>query len=78
MPATRNKAAEKAAKPGVSPVTPYLTCKHTAEAMHFYKRTFGAKKLMAPLTRSDDKVIHATLSLNMSWVRLHDDYSLAR
>jgi PhnB protein len=54
-------------------VTPYLTIKHAAKALEFYKQAFGATevyKLMMP----DGRLGHAEIRLGDSMIMLSDEF----
>ena len=58
---------------GYRTVTPYLTIKHAAKALEFYKRAFGASetfRVMMP----DGRLGHAEVRLGDSLVMLSDEF----
>jgi PhnB protein len=65
--------AVKAVPEGYHNVTPYLVIKGAAQAIDFYKKTFGASEIM----RMDDpsgRIGHAELKLGDSHIMLADEY----
>lgn len=58
---------------GYHNVTPYLTCKNSAQAIDFYKSAFGATEIMR-MTTPDGKVSHAELKIGDSHIFLADEF----
>ena len=58
---------------GYHSVTPYLTCKNSAQAIDFYKSAFGATEIMR-MTTPDGKVSHAELKIGDSHIFLADEF----
>ncbi len=52
--------AVRAIPEGYHTVTPYLTCKNSAQAIEFYKSVFGAKEIMR-MAGPDGKIGHAEI-----------------
>src|SRR6266852_2969999 len=57
---------------GYHSVTPYLTCKNTAQAIEYYKSVFGATETVR-MTGPDGKVGHAELKIGDSHIMLADE-----
>jgi len=58
---------------GYHSVTPYLIVKGAADAIDFYKRSFGATELLR-MTRPDGKVGHADIRIGDSNIMLADEH----
>jgi PhnB protein len=58
---------------GYHSVTPYLIVKGAADAIDFYKRSFGATELLR-MTRPDGKVGHAEIRIGDSNIMLADEH----
>ena len=58
---------------GYHTVTPYLTCKNTAQAIDFYKSAFGAKEIMR-MAGPDGKIGHAEIKIGDSHIFLADEF----
>src|SRR5260370_4742761 len=58
---------------GYHSVTPYLTCKNTAQAIEYYKSVFGATETMR-MTGPDGKIGHAELKIGDSHIMLADEF----
>ncbi len=58
---------------GYHSVTPYLTCKNTAEAIEYYKSVFDATEIMR-MTGPDGKIGHAELKIGDSHIMLADEF----
>jgi PhnB protein len=58
---------------GYHTITPYLTCKSSAEAIDFYKSVFGAKEIMR-MAGPDGKIGHAEIQIGDSKVMLADEF----
>lgn len=58
---------------GYHSVTPYLIIKGAADAIDFYKRSFGAIELLR-MTRPDGKVGHAEIRIGDSTIMLADEH----
>ena len=58
---------------GYHSVTPYLIIKGAADAIDFYKRTFGAAELMR-MPRPDGKIGHAEIRIGDSAIMLADEH----
>ena len=54
-------------------VTPYLTCKNSAQAIDFYKSVFGAKEIMR-MAGPDGKIGHAEIQIGDSRLMLADEF----
>jgi PhnB protein len=63
----------KAVPEGYHTVTPYLTCKSSAQAIDFYKSAFGAKEIMR-MPSPDGKISHAEIQIGDSRVMLADEF----
>jgi PhnB protein len=61
---------------GYHTLTPYLTVENASEAIHFYKRAFGAKERVR-MDAPDGKVGHAELEIGDSLVMLSDPFPQA-
>jgi PhnB protein len=58
---------------GYHSVTPYLTCKNTAQAIDFYKSVFGATEIMR-MGGPDGKIGHAEIRIGGSLIMLSDEF----
>lgn len=58
---------------GYHSVTPYLTCKNTAQAIDFYKSVFGATEIMR-MAGPDGKIGHAEIRIGDSVIMLSDEF----
>jgi PhnB protein len=58
---------------GYHTITPYLTCKSSAQAIDFYKSVFGAKEIMR-MVGPDGKIGHAEIQVGDSRVMLADEF----
>ena len=58
---------------GYHSVTPYLTCKNSAQAIDFYKSVFGAKEFMR-MAGPDGKIGHAEIQIGDSHIMLADEF----
>jgi PhnB protein len=58
---------------GYHTVTPYLTCKNSAQAIEFYKSVFGATEVMR-MTGPDGKIGHAEIKIGDSHIMLADEF----
>lgn len=58
---------------GYHNVTPYLTCKNTAQAIEYYKSVFGAVETVC-MKGPDGRVGHAELKIGDSHVFLSDEF----
>src|SRR5207245_7758487 len=56
---------------GYHSVTPYLTCKSSAQAIDFYRSVFGAKEIMR-MAGPDGKIGHAEIQIGDSRLMLVD------
>jgi PhnB protein len=63
----------KAIPEGYHSITPYLTCKSSAQAIDFYKSIFGATEIMR-MTGPDGKIGHAELQIGDSRIMLADEF----
>ena len=54
-------------------ITPHLACRNALEAVEFYRKAFGAEPL-GVLQGSDNRVMHAALSVNGATVFLTDEF----
>ena len=63
----------RAVPEGYHTVTPYLTCKNTAQAIDFYKSVFGATEIMR-MGSPDGKIGHAELKIGDSHIFLSDEF----
>lgn len=63
----------RAVPEGYHNVTPYLTCKNSAQAIDFYKSAFGATEIMR-MTTPDGKISHAELKIGDSHIFLADEF----
>src|SRR6266851_7114742 len=54
-------------------VTPYLTCKNSAQAIDFYKSVFSAKEIMR-MAGPDGKIGHAEIQIGDSHIMLADEF----
>ena len=59
---------------GFHTVTPHMVIKNAAEAIHFYKKAFGAEELSRHMTPGGQVVMHATLKLGNSMLMLTDEF----
>lgn len=57
---------------GFRSVTPYLTVRHAARALDFYKRAFGAEEKMR-MDGPDGKIGHAEIKIGDSIIMLADE-----
>src|SRR5260370_16169614 len=64
--------AVRAIPEGYHTVTPYLTCKNSAQAIDFYKSVFGAKEIMR-IAGPDGKICHAEIQIGDSHIMLADE-----
>jgi PhnB protein len=71
--ATETMMTTKSIPDGYHSVTPYLIVKGAADAIEFYKRTFGAAELMR-MPRPDGKIGHAEIKIGDSAVMLADEH----
>ncbi|HSJ46140.1 MAG TPA: VOC family protein [Euzebyales bacterium] len=55
-------------------VTPSLVCTPCAEAIDFYKRSFGAEEISPPMTGPDGSVAHAEIRIGDSVIMLADEW----
>ena len=58
---------------GYHTVTPYLTCKNTAQAIDYYKSVFGAVETVC-MKGPDGRIGHAELRIGDSMVMLSDEF----
>jgi len=58
---------------GYHSVTPYLTCKNSAQAIDFYKSVFGATEIMR-MAGPDGKIGHAEIRIGDSVIMLSDEF----
>jgi|ERR1041385_3787682 PhnB protein len=58
---------------GYHSVTPYLTCKNTAQAIEYYKSVFGATETVC-MKGPDGKIGHAELKIGDSHIMLSDEF----
>src|SRR6266404_8321934 len=65
--------AVRAIPEGYHTVTPYLTCKNSAQAIDFYKSVFGAKEIMR-MAGPDGKIGHAEIQIGDSHIMLADEF----
>ena len=63
----------RAVPEGYHTVTPYLTCKNTAQAIEFYKSVFGATETVC-MKGPDGKIGHAELKIGDSHIMLADEF----
>lgn len=63
----------KAIPAGYSAATPYLCCRHAADAIEFYKKAFGAIE-RTRMTESDGRIAHAEISIGDALIMLSDEY----
>jgi PhnB protein len=57
---------------GYATVTPYLTIKGAAQAIEFYKKSFGAEEALR-LAAPDGSIAHAEIRIGNSVIMLHDE-----
>ncbi len=62
----------KAQAPGYHTVTPYMALRDCKAAIEFYKRAFGAEKVMQ-LDMPDGKIAHAEIRIGDSMVMLSEE-----
>jgi PhnB protein len=65
--------AVRAIPEGYHNVTPYLTCKNSAQAIDFYKSVFGATEIMR-MAGPDGRIGHAEIRIGDSVVMLADEF----
>src|SRR5260370_1042708 len=65
--------AVRAIPEGYHTITPYLTCKNSAQAIDFYKSVFGAKEIMR-MAGPDGKIGHAEIQIGDSHIMLADEF----
>jgi PhnB protein len=65
--------AVKAVPEGYHNVTPYLVIKGAAQAIDFYKKTFGATEIMR-MNDPSGRIGHAELKIGDSHIMLADEY----
>ena len=65
--------AVRAIPEGYHAVTPYLTCKNSAQAIEFYKSVFGAKEIMR-MAGPGGKIGHAEIQIGDSRLMLADEF----
>jgi PhnB protein len=65
--------AVRAIPEGYHTITPYLTCKNSAQAIDFYKSVFGAKEIMR-MAGPDGKIGHAEIQVGDSRIMLADEF----
>ncbi len=58
---------------GYHTITPYLTCKNSAQAIDFYKSVFGATEIMR-MPGPDGRIMHAEIKIGDSHVMLADEF----
>ena len=58
---------------GYEHATPYLVCKHAAQAIEFYKKAFGATELYR-IPMPDGKVGHAEIKISGATIMLSDEF----
>jgi PhnB protein len=58
---------------GYHTITPYLTCKNSAQAIDFYKSVFGAQEIMR-MAGPDGKIGHAEIQIGDSRIMLADEF----
>ncbi|WP_291989029.1 VOC family protein [Candidatus Accumulibacter sp. ACC007] len=63
----------QAIPPGMTAITPHLTCRDAVEAIDFYKQAFDASE-EARLASPDGKLAHAMLRIGGACVMLVDEY----
>ncbi len=66
--------ATPAIPPGMTAITPHLTCRNAAAAIDFYQRAFGAVEV-ARLPSPDGKLAHALLTIGGASLMLVDEYA---
>lgn len=64
----------QAIPPGMTAITPHLTCRNAAAAIDFYKQAFGAVEC-ARLPSPDGKLAHAQLNIGGASLMLVDEYA---
>ena len=62
----------KAQVPGYHTVTPYMALRDCAAAIEFYRRAFGAEKVMQ-LDMADGKIAHAEIRIGDSMIMLSEE-----
>jgi PhnB protein len=65
--------AVRAIPQGYHSVTPYLTCKNSAQAIDFYKSVFGATEIMR-MAGPDGRIGHAEIRIGDSVIMLADEF----
>src|SRR5260370_5048254 len=65
--------AVRAIPAGYHAVTPYLTCKNSAQAIDFYKSVFGATEIMR-MAGPDGKIGHAEIQIGDYRLMLADEF----
>src|SRR5260370_34860031 len=65
--------AVRAIPEGYHTITPYLTCKNSAQAIDFYKSAFGAKEIMR-MAGPDGKIGHAEIQIGDSHIMLAAEF----
>src|SRR5260370_25914220 len=63
----------RAVPEGDHTITPYLTCKNSAQAIDFYKSVFGATEIMR-MPGPDGRIMHAEIKIGDSHVMLADEF----
>ena len=58
---------------GYHTITPYLTCKSSAQAIEYYKSVFGATEIMR-MSGPDGKIGHAEMQIGDSKLMLADEF----
>lgn len=66
--------ATPAIPPGMTAITPHLTCRNAMAAIDFYKQAFGAVEC-ARLPSPDGKLAHALLNIGGASLMLVDEYA---
>lgn len=60
--------------PGMHGLIPHLVCSPCSEAMAFYKQAFGAEETSCLRSGDDQRVVHASMTIDGQWVFLADDF----
>ncbi len=63
----------QAIPPGMTAITPHLTCRNASAAIEFYKQAFGALEL-ARLPTPDGRLAHGQISIGGANVMLVDEF----
>jgi PhnB protein len=63
----------RAVPEGYHTITPYLTCKNSAQAIDFYKAVFGATEIMR-MPGPDGRIMHAEIKIGDSHLMLADEF----